>query len=253
MGKFLVEETIEACTITADAIKRIDTELNDIISQYNKGKEDINTRLLYLIRFDGKGYIVDDIDSLLKYFSDAQTVERIVFEVSDITTERNEKTIAIYLNNNIQTLSSFVVTNDCKEWTEGTFYRLKGILSKYQNSYSWVRNWKVEAFVQITAVLLMFFCALYLAVKTCSMLNVEHPFLISFIGWLLLFSNCWTYTMLNLRTLMSKIFPVVAFKENKLKKYLQNIVLSVIVAPFAIYLLANIFQYFKTVVTTIFR
>ncbi len=253
MGKFLVEETIEACTITADAIKRIDTELKDIVRQYNTGKEEVNTRLLYLIRFDGKGYIVDDIDSLLKYFSDAQKVERIFFEVSDITIVKNEKIISICFNNNIQNLSYFCVTNDYKEWTEATFYRLKGILSKYQNSYSWVRNWKVDAFVQITAVLLMFFCALYLAVKTSSILNVEHPFLIAFIGWLLLFSNCWTYTMLNLRTLMPKIFPVVAFKENKLKKYLVNVLLTVIVVPFVIWILANIVRYLQTIGATIFR
>lgn len=253
MGRFLIDEKIEACTITTDAIKRIDMELKDILQQYNNGNEEIKARLLYLIRFDGKGYIVDNIDSLLKYFSDAQQVERVLFEISETTTTRNEKIISIYLDNDFQNPSIFSVTNDNKEWTEGTFYRLKGILNKYQNSYLWVRDWKVEALVQITAVLLMFFGALYLAMKTSSVFNVEHPFLIAFIGWLLLFSNCWTYTMLNLRTLMTKLFPVVAFKENKLKKYVINALLTVIVVPFVIWILANIVRYLQTIGATIFK
>ncbi len=253
MGKFLIDEKIEACTITTDAIKRIDAELKDILQQYNKGQEEASARLLYLIRFDRKGYIVDDIDSLLKYFSDAQQVERILFDIAEVTDTKNEKIVSIYLNNDFQNPSIFSVTNDNKEWTEGTFYRLKGILSKYQNSYLWVRDWKVEATIQITAVLLMFFGALYLAMKTASIFNVEHPFLIAFIGWLLLFSNCWTYTMLNLRTLMTKLFPVVAFKENKLKKYVINALLTVIVVPFVVWILANIGQYLQTIGATIFR
>lgn len=253
MGKFLIDEKIEACTITTDAIKRIDAELKDILQQYNKGQEEASVRLLYLIRFDGKGYIVDNIDSLLKYFSDAQQVERVLFEISETTTTRNEKIISIYLNNDFQNPSIFSVTNENKEWTEGTFYRLKEVLNKYQNSYLWIRDWKVEALVQITAVLLMFFGALYLATKTSFIFNVEHPFLIAFIGWLLLFSNCWTYTMLNLRTLMAKLFPVVAFKENKLKKYVINALLTVIVVPFVIWILANIVRYLQTIGATIFR
>lgn len=253
MGKFLIDEKIEACTITADAIKRIDAELKDILQQYNKGQEETSVRLLYLIRFDGKGYIVDNIDSLLKYFSDAQQVERVLFEISETTTTSNEKIISIYLNNDFQNPSIFSVTNENKEWTEGTFYRLKEVLNKYKNSYLWIRDWKVEALVQITAVLLMFFGALYLATKTSSIFNVEHSFLIAFIGWLLLFSNCWTYTMLNLRTLMAKLFPVVAFKENKLKKYVINALLTVIVVPFVIWILANIVRYLQTIGATIFR
>lgn len=253
MGRFLIDEKIEACTITSDAIKRIDSELKDILQQYNKSQKEANGRLLYLIRFDGKGYIVDDIDSLLKYFSDAQQIERILFDISETDTTKNEKIISIYLNNDVQNPSTFSVTNDNKEWTEATFYRLKGILSKYQNAYLWVRNWKTEAFIQITAVLLMFFGALYLAMRTSSIFKVEHSFLIAFIGWLLLFSNCWTYTMLNLKTLMTKLFPVVAFKENKLKKYVMNALLTVVVIPFVIWLLANIGQYIQTIGATIFR
>lgn len=253
MGRFLIDEKIEACTITSEAIKRIDTELKDILQQYNRNQEEVSARLLYLIRFDRKGYIVDDVDSLLKYFSDAQQVERILFDIEKISTTKNEKIVSIYLSNDFQNPSMFSVTNDNKDWTEGTFYRLKGILSKYQNKYLWVRDWKVEAFIQITAVLLMFFAALYLAIKTSSIFNVEHPFLIAFIGWLLLFSNIWTYTMLNLRTLMTKLFPVVAFKENKLKKYVLNALLTVIVVPLVIWLLANIGQYLQTIGATIFR
>lgn len=251
MGNFLIDEILDSYTITDKALRRIDKELQEIVTQYNKDNH--NAKIYYLIKFDRKGYIVDNIETLLQYFEDAQEINTIYLEVTETTDWHREQIISLKFNNDSSDTSVFTVTNNQKEWTEATFYRLKNIISKYKNKSYIFRDWKFEALLQISAVLILFIGSLYLAQKTYVFLSVDHPFLIAFVGWLLLFSNLWTYTMLNIRALIKKFYPFISFKENRTKTYLFRIFWTIILAPFFIWALSILSQYLQNILSVLFK
>jgi hypothetical protein len=205
--------------------------------------------LTFTIRFDGKGYRVFDIESLISYFEQAGRVERIIFELQSGASLRSNRALGSYvdlrLDSDERVICFLTVSSDNEGWMQSTFAAAIDILNVKKNKSGYVRNAWIELLIQLVGILLGFLFSVWAAVKIAPKLRIENPFLIAFILSLLVYSNFWTYINQRLRGFVFGAFPIIRFDrsdKDRLHWMYQAIVGGIVVAA-ALWLLNLAFTY----------
>ena len=142
MAHFLRDERLENLTITEDSLNQIhqvfETQSLTIPEAANPQPSQTQSfYLMYIIRFDNKGYRMFSFDQLLQYFRQANYVERILFTLeSDVSIRTNRNVgshLELRLDEKDPNLCIVSVTSDNGGWVDKTFCAMDEILSRCKN------------------------------------------------------------------------------------------------------------------------
>lgn len=242
MAHFLRDEQIANVSATENNLSQLSATFLARTAMINANIPDENHAdkaafVTYIIRFDNKGYRVFLLEDLLKYFSEAKTVERVLFTLETGESLRSGRQIGTYMELRLDekepNKSFLTVTSDDKDWVDASFAAVQDTLAKSRNRNGWVRTaWTMFA-VQIIGVTLGFLLSLWAAAKIAPKLAIENALVFSFLFILLIFSNTWTFLSHSIVRLMNAAFPSVKFlrkgKEH-LHWLLQAIVGGIVLA-----------------------
>lgn len=261
MAHFLRDEVLRSLTIDEAAIRELDNALRasnanmpENLEQQDTGQRSI---IHYVIRFDNKGYRVFSVEDLLKYFSKAKYVERVIFTAeskASIQTGRQVWSfIELALDCQDPSRCQLAVSSDNDYWVNSSFANIKDILAGYRNRNGWARSIWSQLIIQLLAVFVTFVGSLGAAVAFSSRVPVENAFFLVFLFVFLVFSNLWGYFNQWLLTLLNVVFPNIRFyrsNRDRLHWLYQNLiggVVVLIVGSVIIFVLKLLFDYFVTV------
>ena len=222
MSQYLRDESLKCLTIHCDALRKINEELAEIAKAvFEKLPEAEKTNQLlipiYVIRFDGKGFRLHDFDQTMRYFVDANTVERIVvaFQSSNNIANANStgKRIEIHLDTKNPENCFLLVEDDDRDWVDFVFMKLKERLLRYSNRNWIARNQWATGIVQLCGVGLGSLFSIWASIIISPMLRIENAMLFSFIAAFLVFSNIWTFIFNGIGRLIEHIWPNISFKK----------------------------------------
>tara|TARA_B110000977_G_scaffold193779_1_gene269271 strand:- start:714 stop:1511 length:798 start_codon:yes stop_codon:yes gene_type:complete len=255
MAHYLRDEQLFNITIDGDVIAQvIDVFMSRQVSmpENNDSPADPSqpaTHLSFTIRFDGKGYRVFSLDSLLQHFKQATDVERVIFDLDSSKSIKSNKSVGSYLelklDKNENATSFLSVASDDEDWTNNTFVAVKEVVNRARNRNGLVRNPWTGLLIQVIGLLIGFLASLWGASIISPSLTIENAFLISFLLVLLLFSNMWTHIYQWLNKIVSRVYPIIRFyRPNKDRlHWLYQTVLGGIVVAVALFFLNKTFSY----------
>lgn len=221
MGRYLRDQMICNIELDLEAIDSICEIVRDRAEEWNSsltneqrdGKE---ISVCYLIRFDGKGFIVFELEELKKYYEQATNVERIVINAYNVVLQRQSPAfLELSLDARNDAACSITASSDDRDWMEASFSNLNEALQKYRTNNGLVRTGWTPFVVQIFGVFIGFLCAIWAASEVYKFIKFESPFAVALLFFILLFSNVWTYVYPRLLSFIFYVFPNVAFIQRK--------------------------------------
>lgn len=236
MAHFLRDQQLTNHTIRSENIAQIGNVFAERLQVFNaslpaNSPQDARAFLMYVVRFDGKGYRVFSIAEVQQYFQQARVVERVVFTLltpEAFRTNGNFGThVELRFDANDVNGSYLKITADDRDWVDASFSAIQDWLAKCHNRHGLVRTSWTPFLVQIFGVALMFFVSLLVAAKASPKLNIENAFLVSFLFVFLLLSNTWTFVNAQIGRLINYAFPNVRFSrpsKDRLHWFLQTLV-----------------------------
>ena len=222
MSQYLRDESLKCLTIHLDALKKINEDLVEIAKTvFDKLPEAEKTNQMlipiYIIRFDGKGFRLHEFEQTMKYFVDANTVERlaIAFQSSNNIANANSsgKRIEIHLDTKNQGNCFLLVEDDDRDWVDFVFMKLKERLLRYSNQNWIARNQWATGVVQLCGVAVGFLFSIWASIIISPVLKIENAMLFSFIAAFLFFSNIWTFILNGIGSLVDHVWPNISFKK----------------------------------------
>lgn len=243
MARFLRDEFIKNVTITEETLCLVDeflsereTTINDELDRI-QAKSEERLVLTYIIRFDGRGYKLDDFEEVKKYYAQANNVERVIFildsEVSERTAKQYGTHFELKLDNKEQNNTYIQVASDDGDAVDTAFCGLKDIIGNCSNKNWIVRSTWSQLLVQIFGVVFGFVLSLIAGLKISPHLNIENSFVITFIFAFLIFSNAWGFINQQILRFLDYSFPNISFSrkgKNVLHWLTQTLVGGIIVA-----------------------
>ena len=260
MSKYLRDSFITSVSLNANRIRTIASAFGDIAAAENANLppgDPQNISVRYMIRFDNKGFLLDDIDDVLANYSNAKKVERINFVLdSQLFRESNRtagKAIELFLDSENSGNCTLTVQDDDSQWTEATFCRLSEDLRRIRNLNFLVRSGWTGFLVQIIGVVAGTLLSLWTAARIEPMLEVDYAFLVAFILAFLVFSNIWSYLNHQILLFLDRLFPNISFKTDRGVLWIAQTFLAAILVWLAAYLVNQLFQFFGRVLSDILK
>ncbi|MDD4956271.1 MAG: hypothetical protein PHQ61_01355 [Candidatus Omnitrophica bacterium] len=264
MSQFLRDEYLRNLTVTEDALRKIDEDIEEIVRQENQTLksqfqgQDLNNHLLirsYIIRFDGKGFRLFDFEKAVKYFQDAKKVERFIFIVDSIASINRiqGKSIELRLDALDVNACTIVVQDDNNTWVDATFCKIRERLSRYKNSNHLVRNRLIPFLIQLFGVMVGFVLSLWIAIKIAPKLAIDNSLAFSFVIAFLLFSNIWTVIFELALRLLNYFWPNISFKSKGSLHWLIKALISTAFVSMFFFLISKLFAYLAEIVKSILK
>ena len=264
MSQFLRDEYLRNLTITEDALRKINDDIEEITRQGNEslktqfsGQDLIDRSLIrsYIIRFDGKGFRLFDFDKAFKYFQDAKKVERFIFVVDSIKSlgRIQGKSIDLRLDAMDINNCTIVVQDDDNTWVDATFCKIRERLSRYKNNNRIVRNRLIPFLIQLAGVVAGFILSLWLAIKISPKLAIENSLAFSFVIAFLLFSNIWTVAFELAIRLLDYFWPNISFKSKGSLHWLIKALISTAFVSMFFFLISKLFSYLAGIIKAILK
>jgi len=254
MAHFLRDQHVTNLSVDEDILRQIsavcesrERAINtDVPTTDDTGKRAF---LTYIIRFDNKGYRVFSLADLVRYFHQANEVERVIFTVETGESLRSGRHLGTFLELRLDekdpNTCSLTVTSNDGDWVDSSFSAVQDVLVKCKNKNGWVRTAWTQLAVQIIGVTLAFTLSLWAAVKLSPKLALENSFVISFLFVLLIFSNTWTYLNQNIISFINALFPNLKFyrpRKDRMHWLMQAIIAGIVLA-LILYILSWAFSY----------
>jgi hypothetical protein len=223
LAKYLRDEHLKNVTINENTLTLIDeflTERENSINDELESSGATQDQLLilnYTIRFDNRGYKLDDFSEVKKYYSQAGNVERVIFTLDSELSEKTGRLYGTYfelrLDAKDQNNTFIQVTSDDRDAVDAVFNGLLEIIQKCKNKNNLVRNTWSLLLVQVLGVGLGFILSLIAALKISPYITVENSFVITFIFAFLIFSNTWNFIHQQILRILEYSFPNVRFNR----------------------------------------
>ncbi len=261
MAHFLRDEVLKSLTIDEAAIRELDNALraSNANMPENLEQQDTGQRSIvhYVIRFDNKGYRVFSVEGLLKYFSKAKYVERVIFTAESEASIQAGRQVGSFMELALDcqdpSRCQLAVSSDNDYWVNSSFANIKDILSGYRNRNGWARSMWSQLIIQLIAVFVTFMVSLGTAVAFSPRVPVENAFFLIFLFVFLVFSNLWGYVNQWLLALLNVAFPNIRFHRpyrDRLHWLFQNLiggVVVLIVGSVILFILKLLLDYFVAV------
>lgn len=248
VSKFLRDRFISNLSLNPErlmAISEILVALAETANQNVSVDDPQRVTTNYVIRFDNKGFVVDDFQTVLIYHNGAKRTERITFllqsEASRLSNAQTGKLVELRLDALSTNNCSLSVQDDDAAWTDAAYCRIDEELRKYGNRHYLVRNAWTTFFVQILGVLAGVFLSLWAALRISPKLSIDYAFVVSFVFALLVFSNIWTYLNQRILDFFDFIFPNISFKESRGLHWLGRALISAVFIAAAFFALDALF------------
>lgn len=264
MASYLRDQHVENVTIDVAALRQLSDIFKERFAQLHAGlpenaPEGKRAFFTYIIRFDNKGYRVFSFDELMRYFNQANEVERVIFTIETGEAISSSRNVGAFLELCLDAKEAarciLVSSSDNKDWAEASFAAVHEGLAKCKTKNGIARSPWTSFSVQILGVIVGFIISLWAAFKVAPNLSIENPFVISFLFILLVFSNIWGYLNQTILGLIAKLFPNIEFirpSKARLHWVMQAIVGSAAVA-LVFYLLGVVFSFLSKVITGFFN
>lgn len=255
MAKFLRDEYLKNITITEQMLDLIDeflTERETITNEeLEKSKAQDNQYLIlnYIIRFDNRGYKLNDFSDVKKYYAQATNVERIIITLDStesVNTNRLYGThYEIRLDSKDPNNTYIQVSSDDGDAVDSVFCGLMEIVKKCNNHNGKIRNTWSQLLVQIFGVATGFVMSLIAGLKIAPYVKVENSFVITFLFAFLIFSNAWGFINQQLLRYIDYSFPNVKFSRQGKSSlhWLSQALVGGIVVAFTLLIISNAFDW----------
>jgi len=220
MARFLRDELIANVSLTESDISEFFTQFSRIEQAHNASlQQPVQIEQIadttYIIRFDGKGYRVDEREDLLRHFREAKKIERIVLVVETPESLHSNRSRGRAIEMRIDTEQPsncyLTVTADDQEWTAANFTTLHELLEKNKNRHHWLRGGITHFTLQLIAVTACLLLSVWAAGKLAPRLSIESPFVFGFIFAFLILSNLWTFLASLIKKKLEGAFPSIKF------------------------------------------
>ncbi len=253
MSNFLRDTFIKNISLNEDRLRKINDVFVELAVSNNQGlqntEEDTKKYILlkYIIRFDNKGFLLNEFDKVIKYLQGSKKTERIIFHLdsneSYFSNAQYGKKVELRFDANNPNNCHLTVQDDNSDWVDSTFCKIEEELNKYKNKHFLVRNAWTPFFVQIFGVLVGFILSLWAALRIAPALSIDYGFIVSFVLAFLIFSNVWTYLNQQILNLINFFFPNITFKDSKGLHWLAKSLLSAIFVAISLFVINKIFIY----------
>lgn len=261
MACYLRDERISNITIDADCLSQLGgvflertMAINNAVGNNADGEKAIFT---CIIRFDNKGYRVFSVEELLNYFQLGKDVERILLTIETGESLSSNRQIGTYLelrlDNRDQANCFLTVTSDDKDLVDASFSAIHDALSKYKNKNTWVRSVWTQLFIQIIGVSLGFILSLWGANLISRQIEMENPFVLSFLFLILIFSNLWGYINQAILWGLNSLFPNLKFyrQDKETLHWLMQTIVGGIVVAIVFFFLNEAFSFLMIIMNSI--
>lgn len=234
MSDYLKDSFIPYLTIDTAALDAINNDLQTIVSETGSLPENEQLKSnVFTLRYDGMGIARKDYSEIKRCFETGRNIERVNFDFSSSKnlSEYKGKRIQLLLDAADSSKCYLSVADDDEKWVDNTYKRLSSRLENYKNHNGLSRNPFTELFIQLFGVIAGFSFCLIAASLLSPILKIQYSFFVLFIGFLLIFSNLWTYILILLRKVRDKHWPIASFKKKPLG-LIGQIILTLIITSF---------------------
>ena len=255
MAKFLRDEYLKNITITEEMLNLIDEFLVDRkIStneelERNEAQDNQYLVLKYIIRFDNRGYKLNDFSDVKKYYKQATNIERVIITL-DSTESVNSNRLCgshyeIRLDSKDPNNTYIQVSSDDGDAVDSVFSGLMEIVKKFNNQNGKIRNTWSQLLVQILGVATGFVISLIAGQKIAPYVKVENSFVITFLFAFLIFSNAWGFINQQLLRYIDYSFPNVNFSQQGKSSlhWLSQALVGGIIVAFTLLIISNVFEW----------
>lgn len=240
---FYRDQRIASVTVDESLIQRLAQAFQAMYDGVREGLTDDQRNdwfFTMIIRFDGKGFRLLNVNDLLDHFRHAQMVERILFTIENGISLRSNRATGQFLELKLDAFNpdncSLAVLAVSKANMDLAFNNVDEILFAARNYHRHLRSTPVRLFVQLLGVIAVFALGLWAASKLQAKLVVENAFLFAFLFVFIIASNLWSYVYPWMLGLIDRVFPNIHFKpEREGWSWLwRNLVASAIFAAFLV-------------------
>lgn len=222
MPSFLRDVLVRNVVVNDDAIKELHTIFLERVAAHNQITREDDHRLnpVYVVRFDGRGYRTFSPEEAWSFYTNANSVERVVLQAESLIGIRTNYMfggqIEIRLDGDRKGSSHIIVGGESKDWVEATFSAFEAQLIRRKNlATSLIRTPWTILVVQVVGVLVGILLALWLATLSAPFVKgVEYPRAVSFAFWFLVYSNLWTYLQQRAVHAIDVTFPNVRLSRS---------------------------------------
>lgn len=262
MAHFLRDQLIANLSVTEENLSQLCAVFSDRASVLNSGLTENDTSgkraiLSFVIRFDNKGYRVFSLDNLLKYFRQANSLERVVLTLETSESIRCNRQIGsvleLKLDENDRNGCFLTATSDDSDWVDASFSAVQDTLLKSKNKNGWVKTTWTPFVVQVVGVALGFLLSVWTASKIAPKLSIENSFIFSFLFVMLIFSNIWTFLSQQILRLINYTFPNFKFlrRDKERLHWLLQAVIGSAVFAIVVFFLSQIVMFFSEILGTL--
>jgi len=253
MAQFLRDAHFSNIKITEDVLVQL-TEVfanraRSLIDSTAEQEEDKKPFLTFIIRFDGKGYRLFNLDELLRHFRRASAVERIIITIETPISLRSNRLVGEHLEIRFDKLdekNSYIsVTADDSDWVDASYSSVQEVTNKHKTKNGWARSGWSTLTIQLLGVISGFALSLWAASRISPSLTIQSSFVITFFFALLLFSNAWGYINTIVLARIHRIFPNIQFyrpDKDRINWVLQGLIVGISTA-FMLYIFGLLFTY----------
>jgi hypothetical protein len=217
MAFYIRDQHVQNLSFDVEGLTQINTVFTERFTrlQAELASADKNSFFTYVIRFDNKGYRVFDLNELLRYFNQANKVERVIFTIESSDALSSNRSTGAYLELCLDAQDParcfLVSSSDTKDWAEASFAAVHDVLVKHNTRNGIARSPWTNLLVQLMGVVIGFLVSLWLAFKVTPYVKLENGFTISFLFILLVFLNIWGHLNQLLLSQFSRLFPNIKF------------------------------------------
>ncbi|MEX2496001.1 MAG: hypothetical protein WD448_07935 [Woeseia sp.] len=260
MSDYLRDRYIRSVRLNPGRIRAISAILTGFLNAADHelpGDDSDQVRLRYMIRFDNKGFVVDDIESILEYYRNSQRTERINFIAASDTFRKTNgfkgKSIDIRFDALNDGNCTMTIQDDDGAWVDAVFCRLDEELKKFGTKNFLLRTRWSPLLVQVFGLLTGFSVSLWAALRIAPQLNVEYAFLVSFVLAFLVFSNIWSYLNQQILIFLNYLFPNVSFKDDRGLRWLGQAFVGAVFVAVAFFVIDRAFAFLGALIDEIVK
>lgn len=112
--------------------------------------------MCFFILFDGKGYKVDSIGELVKYFRQATRIDQINFTIETYQSRQSNRMNGSWMELRIDernsNSSTMIVASEDNEWVDSLWITIQDLLNKCKNKFRFFRTAWTMLSIQISGV-----------------------------------------------------------------------------------------------------
>lgn len=268
MGNYLRDQPVRYLNLNVERLRELNGVLEELARRHNvapppavvAGDMADTVRLSYVIRFDEKGYRLDNFEQVIAHLNSSKSTERIIFQLaSDRSTYTNRlRGTAVDLQLYANDSSKCWLTVQCDHdqmWTEAAFGVINETLEKFGNRSYFVLNRWTPIVLQLLGVMGGFVLSLWSteALSGYLKLDTSAASTIVFLATLVIFSNIWGFMMQPLLKGLAHVFPFIRFKDANSLHWIYQTAVGGIIGAIALFLVSDVFSGIHKLITAVLK